>query len=117
MFSEMFSSIDEYVLTTLLEILKNNFPCLYSPPCFYCHYGAFRSSHRRCHIKKCAEEFHKSIRQHLWRSLFYKVAGLQACNFIIKRRQHRCFPMNFAKFLRTPILKNISEKLLLSLGK
>ena len=30
----------------------------------------------------------------------------QACNFIKKRLQHRCFPVNSAKFLRTPILKN-----------
>ena len=28
-----------------------------------------------------------------------------ACNFIEKRLQHRCFPVNIAKFLRTPILK------------
>ena len=30
-----------------------------------------------------------------------------------KRLRHRCFPMNFGKFLRTPILKNICERLLL----
>ena len=29
------------------------------------------------------------------------------------RKWHRCFPVNFAKFLRTPILKNISERLVL----
>ena len=39
-------------------------------------------------------------------------AGLQACNFT-KRHQHRCFPVNIAKFLRTPILKNIWKQLLL----
>ena len=38
-------------------------------------------------------------------SLFNKVAGLKACIFIKKRLQHRCFPVNIAKFLRTPILK------------
>ena len=37
----------------------------------------------------------------------------QASNFIKKRLQHSCFPMKFAKFLRTRILKNISERLLL----
>ena len=31
----------------------------------------------------------------------------QACNFIKKRLKHRCFPVNMAKFSRTPILKNI----------
>ena len=39
--------------------------------------------------------------------------GLEACNFIKKRLQLRCFPLNFAKFLRTPILKNICEWVLL----
>ena len=41
-------------------------------------------------------------------SLFNKVAGLQACIFIKKRFQHRCFPVNIAKFLKTPILKSNS---------
>ena len=34
-------------------------------------------------------------------SLFNKVACLEACNFIKKRLQRRCFLMNIAKFLRT----------------
>ena len=32
-------------------------------------------------------------------------------NFIKKRLQHRYFPVNITKFLRTPILKNIWERL------
>ena len=32
----------------------------------------------------------------------------QACNFIKKRLQHRCFPMKFTKSLRTPFLQNTS---------
>ena len=39
--------------------------------------------------------------------------GLFLIKFIKKRLQHRCFPVNFAKFLRTPILRNICERLLL----
>ena len=39
-----------------------------------------------------------------------------ACNFIKKRLWPRCFPMNFAWFLRTPILQNTTERLLLILG-
>ena len=34
--------------------------------------------------------------------------------FIKKRLQHRCFPLNKVEFLRTPTLKNICERLLLS---
>ena len=33
--------------------------------------------------------------------------------FFKKRLQHGCFPVKFTKFLRTPILKNIWERLLL----
>ena len=44
-------------------------------------------------------------------SLFNKIVGLQACIFrpptLLKRKfQHRCFPVNIAKFLRTSISKN-----------
>ena len=39
------------------------------------------------------------------------VADLQTCNFIKKRPQHRCFPVNIAKFLILPILKNICKRL------
>ena len=49
-------------------------------------------------------------------SLFNKVAGLSACSFIKKRLQHRCFPVKLAKFLRTSILKNICERLLLKIS-
>ena len=31
---------------------------------------------------------------------------LRACNITKNRLQHRCFPVKFAKFLRTPIFKN-----------
>ena len=43
---------------------------------------------------------------------FYNAASLQACN-VVKMRLHRCFPVEFEKFLRAPILKNIYERLLL----
>ena len=50
-------------------------------------------------------------------SLFNKVAGFQAFNFIKKTLQHRCFPVKFAKFLRTRLLKNTCKRLLLNLPK
>ena len=37
-------------------------------------------------------------------SLFNKVASLQTYNFIKKRLQHGCFPVNIAKFLRRAFL-------------
>ena len=36
----------------------------------------------------------------------------QACNLIKKRLQHKCVPVNIAKFIRTPIVKNICKRLL-----
>ena len=35
-------------------------------------------------------------------SHFSNVAGLKASKFIKKKLQRRCFPVNMAKFLRTP---------------
>ena len=49
-------------------------------------------------------------------SVFNKVAGLQASNFIKKRLQHRCLLVIIAKFLRAPILKNTRERCYWSLG-
>ena len=43
--------------------------------------------------------------------------GLRPVTLLKKRRCHRCFPMNFAKFLRTPFLQNTSGRLLLLLLK
>ena len=56
--------------------------------------------------------FTKFTGKHLCQSIFFnKVAG--HCNFIKMKLWHRCFPMNFAKFLRTPFLQNTSGRLLL----
>ena len=49
--------------------------------------------------------------KHLCWSLF--LIKLQACKFIEKRLQYWCFPLHVNKFLRTPILKYISKRLLL----
>ena len=40
-----------------------------------------------------------------------QVTGLQICNFIKKRFQHRCFSVNIAKFLNTLTLTKIGERL------
>ena len=45
---------------------------------------------------------------------YHMNSSFSACNFIKKETWHRCFPMNFAKFLRTPLLQNISGRLLLN---
>ena len=42
---------------------------------------------------------------------------MKTCSFIQKRFQNRCFPVNFAKFLRKIILQNIYERLFLEKEK
>ena len=37
-------------------------------------------------------------------SLFNEFTGLKSCNFIKKRLQYMCFPVNIAKFLRAASL-------------
>ena len=50
--------------------------------------------------------------KHLCWSLFFNEnAGIQSCNLIKKRLQQWSFPVNFLELLKTPILKNISERL------
>ena len=64
--------------------------------------------------RRCSKKFRNIHRKtSVLKSLFNKVASLQACNFIKTRLQHRCFPVNIAA--RTSILKNICERLLLSI--
>ena len=48
-----------------------------------------------------------------WCLFFIKLQGFTPATLLKKRLQHRCFPVSIAKFVRTPILKNIGERLLL----
>ena len=66
----------------------------------------YRSSlHKRCNLKM-TKNLANFTGKHLRWSLFL-------INFIEKRFQHRCLPVKFSKFLRTPILKNVCKRLLL----
>ena len=47
------------------------------------------------------------------RKIHCKTPVPESLNFIKKETLRRCFPMNFAKFLKTPFLHNISGRLLL----
>ena len=70
----------------------------------------FRSSHRRCSVRKDdRKSFAKLTGKHLCQSLFL---SLRPATLLKKRLWHRCFPGNFAKFLRIPFLQNTSWRLL-----
>ena len=45
---------------------------------------------------------------------FITKGGPQACNFVKSKLQHRCFPVNIAKFLRTAFFIEHLRRLLLS---
>ena len=74
-----------------------------------------RSSHQRCSVRKDVfRNFAKFRGKHLHQILFFnKVAGPSLQLYLKKRLWHRCFPLNFAKFLRTPFSQNTSGRLLL----
>ena len=75
--------------------------CLYELKCFNS-----KNSHQRWSIKKLFWKVSQYLHEpSVLKSLFLK--------FINKRLQLRCFPVNIMKFLRTPFLKNICERLLL----
>ena len=87
----------------------------------------FRSNHWRCSVKKgVLKNFAKLTGKHLCLSLFFnKVASRRSATLLKKKLWHRCFPVDFAKFLRTPFfysfakflrtpfVRNTSERLLL----
>ena len=76
--------------------------------------ASYKSSRPKLFCKKGVfKNFTHFTRKHPCQSLF---VNKKSSSFLLKKRLwHRCFPVNFAKFLRTPISKNICERLLLQL--
>ena len=67
--------------------------------------------------KGVLRNFAKFTEKHLRQSLsLHKVAGLRSATLLKKRLWHKCFSVNFAKFLRTPFLQNTSRRLLLEIA-
>ena len=59
---------------------------------------------QRCSVKNLFIEISQNSYQNTCvRVSFFIKLQASICNFIKKRLWHRCFPVNFAKFLRTPI--------------
>ena len=72
----------------------------------YFSISLFRSSRTEVFCKKIVlRNFAKFTGKHLCQGLFFnKVAGLTPTTLFKKRLWRRCFPVNFAKFLRTPFI-------------
>ena len=76
----------------------------------------FKSSQQRCSVKKgFLRNFAEFTGKHLCQSLFFTQVAAQPATLLKKRLWHRCFPENFAKFLRTPFFKEHLQWLLLIL--
>ena len=86
---------------------------------FYVSILPIRSSHSDVFCKKgVLRNFAKFTGKHLCQCLFFnKAAGLSSANLLKKRLWHRCFPVNFAKFLRAPFVKEHLRWLLLPIMK
>ena len=81
-----------------------------------CNYWSnHRSNHQRCSVKiRVLRNFANFTGKHLCQSLsFNKVAGLRPATLLKERLWRRCFPVNFAKFLRASFLQNTFGRLLL----
>ena len=74
-----------------------------------------RSSRRSCSVKKVFLEILQNSQENTCArdSFFNKVAGLRPATLFKKSLWHRCFTVNFAKFLGAPLLQNTSGRLLL----
>ena len=88
------------------QICHKSFSCCSSP-------SHVLNGHQRCSVKKCVlRNFAEFTEKHLCQSLFFnKVSGLRTATLLKKRLWHRCFPVNFAKFLRTHFSQNTSGRL------
>ena len=85
-----------------------------------CVYQAGKTLHteavtQTCSLKKgVLRNFVKFTGKYLCQSLFFnKVTGLRPTTLFKRRLWHRCFSVNFVKFLRTGFLQNIYGRLLL----
>ena len=97
-------SILENCKPACLQLHQKGRHCRCFPVKRFCHSNFFGSYHS----KFCSDMFYKMIFlkrrltvQHLRQSFFFdKVVHDQACNFIEKKLQHRCFTVNFTKLLK-----------------
>ena len=92
-FQEVMLGLDKIVLFCIVCMKRFNWIHIRSSrPEGFCKKGVLRN-------------FTKFIGKHLCQSLFFnKVAGLRPSTLLKKTLWHRCFPINFVKFVRTPFL-------------
>ena len=110
LFSRTITYITDFMRNFLWENKTNennrniNWSIQKQPPEVFCKKGVIRN-------------FAKFKGKHLCqRPFFKKVAGLRPATLLKESLWHRCFPLNFAKILRTAFLQNTSGRLFCLLG-
>ena len=91
-------------LTISVEDTKTIFCYDFEAPLSISETPIQRSRRPKVFCKKgVLRKFTKFTGKHLCQSLFFNnVAGLRTATLLKKRLWHRCFPVDFVKFLRTP---------------
>ena len=74
---------------------------------------------RRCSVKKMFLKISQNFQENICArvSFLIKLRGLRAATLLKKKLWHKCFPMNFAKYLRTPFFTEHFRWLLLKYEK
>ena len=90
---------------------KRNLCCIYQR-----QIQIHRSNHRRCSRQKAVLKIFAIFtgKHRCWSLFFNKLQTLSPVTLLKGDFQHRCFPVNIAKFCRTSIWKHICERLLLN---
>ena len=69
----------------------------------------FRSNHRRCSVKKgVLRNFLENSQESTCARASFLIKLQAPATLLKKKLWHRCFPVNFAKFLRTPFSQSTS---------
>ena len=72
-----------------------------------------RSSHQRCSVTKSVLKNFAKFRGKLLCQVLFFIKVTSPTTLLKERLWHRCFPVNFAKFLRIPFSLNTSGRVLL----
>ena len=76
----------------------------------------YRSSQRKCSVRKGVFRNLATVTEkYLCQSLYFN--KVRPATLLKPRLRHKCFPLNFAKFLRTPFLQSTSGRPLLNVRR
>ena len=96
--------------------IPNSANFLYQTNQWTCYYKLIEAVVRRCSVKKVFLEISQNSQENTCVRVSFLIKLQAAPATLLKKRLwHRCFPVNFAKFLRTPFLKEHLRWLLLNL--